>query len=140
MDDLIAEGVGVDFNQGLDIRLVDDEVAFYLSKVNARRLRFAFDHISYEHSVRQGISLLAKRGISPSKLSFYVLVGFNGNETALERMKLLQSFNVTVFPMIYRGPDGKEPEIREKLSETILWHGGRGNLKKFLRLVGRLPE
>jgi len=139
MDDLIAEELAVDFNQGLDLRLVDDEAAFYLSKVNARKLRFAFDDISYEHSIRQGISLLVKRGISPSKLSFYVLVGFNGDETALERMKLLSSYKVDVYPMIYKDRDGREPELREKLTETIFWHGGRGNLKKFLRLVGRLP-
>ncbi len=139
MDDLIAEGLEVDFNQGLDIRLVNEDTVGYLKRVNTRQLRFAFDDIAYESAVRRGIELLLDNGIRSRKLSFYVLVGFGEDDTALERMKLLQSLNVTVFPMIYRGPDGKEPEIREKLSETILWHGGRGNLKKFLRLAGRLP-
>ena len=137
--ELFTIDVEVDFNQGLDIRLVDDEIAFYLSKVNARTLRFAFDHISYELSVRQGISLLVKRGISPSKLSFYVLVGFGGDETALERMKLLSSYKVDVYPMLYKDHDGREPELSEKLTETIFWRGGRSNLKKFLRVAGRLP-
>lgn len=137
--ELFTIGIEVDVNQGLDIRFVDDEVAFYLGKVNARKLRFAFDHLSYEPSVRQGIDLLLKRGISPSKLSFYVLVGFNGDDTALERMKLLSSYKVDVYPMIYKGHDGREPKLPTKLTETIFWRGGRHNLKKFLRVAGRLP-
>ena len=79
MDDLIAEGLEVDFNQGLDIRRVNDEVAYYLERVGTKKLRFAFDDIGYESLVRKGIELLIKQGIPSRKLSFYVLVGFNND-------------------------------------------------------------
>ena len=48
--------------------------------------------------------------------------------------------NVDVYPMAYRGPDGKEPQRRAIYHGDILWHGPYGNKLKFLRLVGRLPE
>ncbi|GAH52847.1 unnamed protein product, partial [marine sediment metagenome] len=42
MEDLIAEGLKVDFNQGLDIRLLNEENLDYLKRVKASELRFAF--------------------------------------------------------------------------------------------------
>lgn len=138
--ELIAEGIEVDFNQGLDIRLVNDEVVDFLKRVRTRKLRFAFDDISYEAAVKQVIELLLAAGIPPSKLSFYVLVGFSDDDQAVERMKILQSYKVDVFPMAYRGPDGKEPKRRILELGHIYWHGSRRNISKFLRLVGRLPE
>ncbi|MBA7580358.1 hypothetical protein ES708_22249 [subsurface metagenome] len=140
MDDLIAEGLEVDFNQGLDIRLVNEETVGYLKRARARQLRFAFDDIAYESAVRRGIELLLANGIPSRKLSFYVLVGFGNDDTAVERMKTLHSYNVDVFPMVYKGADGKEPARRIMKVGDVFWHGSRRNINKFLRLVGRLPE
>ncbi|GAI16378.1 unnamed protein product, partial [marine sediment metagenome] len=67
-------------------------------------------------------------------------VGFGNDDTAVERMKLLHSYNVDVFPMVYKGADGKEPARRIMKVDDIFWHGSRRNINKFLRLVGRLPE
>lgn len=140
MDGLIAEDLQVDFNQGLDIRLVTEETVGYLRRVRAKQLRFAFDDIAYESAVRKGIKLLLDNGIGSRTLSFYVLVGFGDDETALERLKILYSYNVNVYPMAYKGPDGKEPARRILKVDDIFWHGPRRNIRKFLRLVGRLPE
>ena len=149
MEDLINEDLEVDFYQGLDIRLVNEETADYLARLRTRQLRFAFDDIALEKAVRRGIKILLDRGIRSRKLSFYVLVGFGSDNTALERMKLLHSYNLDVYPMVYKGPDGKEPEIaKESMKrirstigiEGLLWHGSRRNINKFLRVVGRLPE
>jgi len=143
---LIKEQVRTDFNQGLDIRLVDDEVAHQLAKIRTKKLRFAFDHISIEPQVREGIGLLLKAGIKPRHLSFYVLIGFNG-DPGIDRMKLLQTYGVDVYPMIYKGEDGKEPlmskeslqEIRAVLGiDNLFWHGNPQNLRKFLRVIKRL--
>ncbi|MBA7508012.1 hypothetical protein ES706_06743 [subsurface metagenome] len=141
MDDLIAEGLKVDFNQGLDIRLLNEEVVDYLRRVKAQELRFAFDDIAFEGAVRRGIELLLAAGIRSRKLSFYVLVGFGDDNTHLERMKILGSYNVDIYPMAYKGPDGKEPRRSFiGVGENTLWHGSRRNINKFLRLIGRLPE
>lgn len=141
MDDLLAEDLEVDFNQGLDIRLVKEDNLGYLKRLKTRQLRFAFDDIGYESSVRKGIELLIKGGIPSRKLSFYVLAGFKVDaEDAVERMKILHSYNVDVYPMIYKGPDGREPARKVVQFDDVFWHGTRRNINKFLRLVGRLPE
>lgn len=142
MEDLIAEGVEVDFNQGLDIRLVNGENVGYLKRVKTKQLRFAFDNLAYGSALRQGIELMLEQGIRSRKLSFYVLVGYQGDETAIERIKILNSYNVDIYPMAYKGPDGKEPRRRilKGIEGIPLLHGSRQNIDKFLRLVGRLPE
>ena len=138
--ELEKSGIEVDFNQGLDIRLVNEETVNHLKRVRARQLRFAFDNIAYESAVRRGIELLIRAGVPARKLSFYVLVGFGNDDTVMERMKLLNSYNVDVYPMIYKGADGKEPGMNIRWDGTIFWYGPRQNIRKFLRLVGRLPE
>ena len=137
---LIEEQVEIDFNQGLDIRLVDERIAFYLSRVKAKKLRFSFDDIAYEKEVREGVKVLQENGVRSRKLSFYVLYGFRPDDQAVERMKLLGELNVDVYPMAYRGPDGKEPQRQVIYHGDILWHGPYRNKLKFLRLVGRLHE
>lgn len=143
MEDLTAEGLEVDFSSGLDIRLLNEENLDYLKRVKANELRFAFDHIGYEKAVREGIELLLANGLDSRKLSFYFLYGFPVIEQeCVERVKILASHNVDVYPMAYRGPDGKEPQRRilKGIEDIPLLHGSRWNIDKFLRLVGRLPE
>lgn len=129
----------IDFNQGLDIRLLDDEKTNLLKKLNNKKLRFAFDSLSYEDSIRSGIALLVKAGFKTRHLHFYVLIGFPGDETWLERMKILASLNVNVYPMIYRGDDGKEGKVNRQIVPDVFWHGARNNINKFLSVAGRLP-
>lgn len=141
LEDLLAEELKVDFNQGLDIRLVNEENVNYLKRVRlVKQLRFAFDDIAYETAMRRGIELLLDAGIHSRKLFFYVLQGFGDDETAVERIDILRSYNVDIYPMPYKGPDGKEPKRKLLYHGTELWHGPRRNINKFLRLVGRLPE
>lgn len=130
--------VKTDINQGMDIRLIDDEKVYYLKQMNMDKWRFAFDDITYEDKIRQGLELILSSGVSPRKLAFYVLTGYKPDDGAVERMKLLQSYGVDVYPMIYKGDDGKEPRVTYDFGETLKFHGPRGNLRKFLRITGRI--
>lgn len=130
--------VKVDCNQGLDIRVLNDEHIHYLKKVRMKVLRFAFDHIGYERAVCTGIENLLKAGYNKRMLSFYVLVGFPRDDTAIERMKILQGYGIDVYPMIYKDATGKEPKLNLNWDETLSFRGARGNLRKFLRVVGRI--
>ena len=64
----------VDFNQGLDIRLMDDDIASALSSLNPiNDWKFAFDMMSYKDSVLRGIRILRDHGIDVKrKCIFYV--------------------------------------------------------------------
>lgn len=142
-EELVDAGVCVDFTQGLDIRLVDEEVVTWLLRLKAPELRFAFDDISQETWVRHGIDLMVKAGVNRRRLNFYVLYGWVDNDKVIDRLRILGEQGVNIYPMAYRGLDGKIPprrkiEFADQLNE--LWHGSRGNINKFLRISGRLPE
>lgn len=121
--------VPVDFNQGLDIRLVDDEVAWFLKQIQLTRrgLRFAFDEPSMEQQVREGIRLLDQAGIPPSRLWFYMLIGFDTTfEQDVERLRVLEGLGCEVFAMGYQEVNGVKPRAP--------W-GGPGTLGEFGRWI-----
>lgn len=111
-------GVKVNFNQGLDIRLMTEEIANLLVelKVNdwhfrKRALHFAFDDPRFEKYVRDGVALLVDAGFTPSSLMFYVLVGFNTTkEQDIERVRILKELGVKPFIMPYN--QSTDPWIR----------------------------
>lgn len=99
---LKKEKLRVDFNQGLDIRLVDDEIAKELSLLRySRQLRFSFDDIKMENIVKEKMKIL-KKYIIPSRIMFFILCGFNSTfEEDMARWKLLHSYGVDVYVMRY---------------------------------------
>lgn len=72
---LLEREIRVDFNQGLDIRLLNDTNTSMLSHISHKEYKFAFDFIEHEGSVIRGIKLLKKHGINRS--TFYVLTGYD---------------------------------------------------------------
>lgn len=64
----------VDFNQGLDARLLDDYKMARLAELNLRPMRIAFDHIEQREIYERAIRLAVKYGISD--LSNYLLYNF----------------------------------------------------------------
>lgn len=69
----------VDFNQGLDIRLMTKEKADMLAKLNPPYLRFAWDSMDLFDQVKNGIRRLAIAGypINRNRIGFYVLTGYD---------------------------------------------------------------
>jgi len=115
LHELIARKIKVSFNQGLDIRLVDQEVAKLLHKIHyyddnfkKRRLYFSFDLPEIEPKVIQGIERLKKADIKPHHLMFYVLVGYNTTfEQDYHRFELLDKLGVKPFIMVYNNRKDK---------------------------------
>jgi len=99
---VIKHKIQTDFNQGLDIRLIDDEKAKMLSKVrlwDGYRLRFAWDSLDVEQDVMRGISVLTKY-MKPYKLMFYVLIGYDSTaDEDLYRVEMLKSLGIRSFVM-----------------------------------------
>lgn len=106
VDQLARERLLVDFSQGLDIRLLTREHVELLTKVRLWKfLRFAWDNPQDEEAVRRGITLL-RRHFHPSKLMFYVLVGFNTTpEEDLYRVETLRGLGVNPFVMPFNRED-----------------------------------
>jgi radical SAM superfamily enzyme YgiQ (UPF0313 family) len=74
----IKKGWRMDFNQGLDIRLINKENAGLLTKVKLERMiRFAWDNIKDESKIIKGLELVIKAGIRPRNITVYILIGFD---------------------------------------------------------------
>jgi len=106
---IVENRLQVNFNQGLDIRLVDDEKAKWLSLTNFRTftfktemLHFAFDTPQIEDELRRGVAILKKHGVPPRKLTFYFLCGFNTtHEQDMHRFKIIRELGANPYCMKY---------------------------------------
>jgi hypothetical protein len=112
----IDNEIKVNFNQGLDIRLIDDEKAAMLSMVNYydlsfknHRLYFAFDNINLESIFREKLALLLQYIKNPKHIMVYMLIGGKGQtfEDAMARYKIIKSFGCMPFPMKFHNNDKK---------------------------------
>lgn len=117
-------GLKVDFNQGLDIRLLDDEAAHALVDINPPYLRFSWDDIGLEAVVRRGIEILRKAGypIRRQRLGFYVLVGFDSNhEEDLYRCNMLHGLNINTHVQVYEGANKLTRHLTRWGSRPQIW-------------------
>lgn len=128
---LIKEKVLVDFNQGLDIRLITDDMARLLAKVRLwKQIHFAFDDVQLEKSVREGIAILTKY-MPASRLMFYVLIGFNSTpEEDLYRVEVLRGLGVDPFVMPYDKSDPYQRHFarwcnHKAIFKTVKWEDYR---------------
>jgi len=81
-DNIIKENLFV-LDNGFDIRILTEEMAWYLSKIKftnkshtAKGIHFAFDNMQDETAVVNGIKLLSKY-MKPIYSIFYILSGYN---------------------------------------------------------------
>jgi len=106
---LLAE-VRVDFNQGLDIRVLSDSQAKLLSKMKPiSQWRFSFDSMSYESGFRKGAQRLIDAGVNPRRIMVYVLCGFDEElEDELERIRIIKhDYGFDPFVMPYNKTDSR---------------------------------
>ena len=96
----------VDFNQGLDARLLDEHKMARLAELNIKPMRIAFDHIEQRDIYERAIRLAAKYGVRD--LSNYLLYNFlDTPEDFYNRLRinieLCEELDVAIysFPMKY---------------------------------------
>ena len=99
---LIESGAWIDFNQGLDIRLMDSDVIRLIDSMNIRRLHFAWDNPKQDLTEQFRLySEMAKKR-NRSELVVYVLVNFNSTlDEDLWRIYTLRDMGFSPYVMIY---------------------------------------
>jgi pyruvate-formate lyase-activating enzyme len=108
IEHLAVLGVKVDFNQGLEARLVDAAVARLLVRVHwIRFIRFACDRRSQMEHVARAVVNLRREGFG-REIFAYALVE-DDVEEALERVEFLRRLGVEPFAQPYRALDGSHP-------------------------------
>lgn len=89
---MIGSGYRIDLNQGMDARLVDDEIADVLSRLKwIRFIRFSCDQKSQIEPVRKTIELLGKHGVKPYRIFIYLLVTADLQD-ASDRVEALKKY------------------------------------------------
>lgn len=101
IENMIGEDVRVDFNQGLDARLITDDVAQMLAKLKwIRSIRMSADTDAMLDVVLTAIDRLRKYGVKPYRVFVYVLV--QDVESAEHRAIALREVGADPFAQPYR--------------------------------------
>ena len=107
------EEVWVDFNQGLDARLITPDTASLLAKLKwIRFVRMSCDTSAMVPVIEQAAAYLREAGIAPSRLWSYLLV--QDVPDAHQRVLALEAMGLDVFAQPYRDYDGGEPTEEQK--------------------------
>jgi len=135
---LIARRVKVNFNSGIDLRLVTEENAHLISKVRyydwkfkSRRLHVAWDRLQDEKQIFRGLEILTMY-VPKRHIYCYVLVGFNTTiRQDIYRILKLLEFGVTPFVMIYNNkPDTMLHKlarwVNQRYYQVVDWKKFRG--------------
>lgn len=96
-----TESLRVDFNQGLDHRLLTEELwQELLSLRHIHEIRFAFDDIAYKNTAIKALELITRNGTKNWQTRWYVYVGIKDTfQTVYERLKILHDYKQLAYVM-----------------------------------------
>lgn len=117
IDELYRGAFRVNFNQGINARVITDDVAKAAASVDyrdhamkAKRLHTAWDNRKDEKRLFAGLERLVAAGVKPDHLMIYMLIGFWPGETHEDRdyrRHRLREFGARPYPM----PFVRTPEL-----------------------------
>ena len=114
MRDMVGEKVRIDFNQGLDARLIDNDIAELLSRLKwINFIRMSCDTDAMLDVVIRAVERLTRFGVPAYKVFVYLLV--QDIESAERRAIALRNIGVNPFAQPYRDfTTKKEPDAELK--------------------------
>lgn len=111
LDEIRSGGFRVCLNQGINIRLIDDDAAkalamipYYDDAFKVRRLYTAWDNLKDEKVFMRGVERLEAAGVPPKHLLVYMLIGWDRAETwerVFYRFERMTEIGILPYPMIY---------------------------------------
>jgi hypothetical protein len=106
--DRLEKHVGVDFNQGLDARLLTDYHAQRFARLKSPAIRLACDEERFLKDYANALEILIANGVKKSWISTYALIGFMDDpQQAWFRCELIQK-DTTCLPMWFHELDALE--------------------------------
>lgn len=131
----------IDFNQGLDIRLITKENASILREIRrwkGLRYRFAFDNPHDKKLIKYKLEILYDAGFTNGILQFYVLIGFNTlPREDLMRVNFLKRRGIDAFVM----PFNKMDPYQKKFARWVNRHYYKKcSFKEYLSTQTNTPE
>ncbi len=133
IEKIISRKVRVDFNQGLDARIIAEnpEIAKLLSKVKwLKPLRMAMDNMGEAESVIKAVELLRKTDIKYKRFFVYLLVKSDIKD-AYERAVICKELKLNPFAQPYLDPKLNYKNISAEQIKFCKWV----NMRIFFRYV-----
>lgn len=121
----------IDFNQGIDLRILNEEQCEALASLKIKAIHFAWDNYKDKDVILPKIKLLTQY-ISPAKCTCYCLVGFENREivdTDLERVLTLKELGVNPFAMGYMDYDNPNHEKSKSVKDFCRWVNMKATFK-----------
>ena len=102
LEQLIRSKAHVEFNQGIDVRLINDRNIELLKHIRLKNLHIAFDRYQDKKWILPKLRLMKDAGFDRHRVMVYILVNFDTTlEQDIERIQLCRKMNMQPFPMIY---------------------------------------
>ena len=105
LQQIVDSGATVEFNQGLDIRLITDQNLELLKQIKMDRIHFAFDRYEDGEIIKPRLRKFTEvTGYNKNKgaVTVFILVNFNTTlEQDIERIQFCRSLKLSPYPMIY---------------------------------------
>lgn len=105
LDQLNSTNAQIEFNQGLDIRLITDENIKMLKQLNLTKIHFAYDRIQDKEIIEPRLEAFVKQtGFNRNKGKVMVYILCNYDTTISEdihRIQFCRKLNISPYPMIY---------------------------------------
>jgi hypothetical protein len=95
------ESLKIDFNQGLDHRLLTTELWVECASLkHINEIRFAFDDIAYKTTVIRALDIMSANGLKDWQTRWYVYVGIKDTfNTVYQRLAILKSYKQHAYLM-----------------------------------------
>ena len=121
LQQLIDSHAVVEFNQGVDIRMMTEEKALMLKQIRLKMIHFAWDRMQDEQQVLRNLKLFTDvTGWERHKIQVYVLTNFDTEpEQDLERIYKLRELNVSPYLMIYDKEHLPKHHILRKMQRWV---------------------
>lgn len=125
--------IGIDFNQGLDARLLTDYHASRFAELPKDTIiRLAWDNIKTEMKFRNAFNKCISKGIEPKQIRVYVLIGCKDTpEDAQYRLETILKIGALPNPMRY------QPLDAEKKNNYVDENWTDRELKDYMRYYAR---
>ncbi len=106
VEELRELDVEVDFNQGLDARLVTEDVSVALGHLRISPIRLAYDSGEMRPHLTRAVHLLAEVGFRKRRILVYCLYNYTESpEEFLDRVRDLLEWGVVAYPMRFEPLD-----------------------------------
>ena len=137
LQQLIDSKAVVDFTQGLDARLINENNIELLAKIKIKMVYFAFDLMKNEKAIIKGLKLFKElTKIDEGKTGVYILTNFNTTtEEDLYRIYTVRDLGYMPYVMIFNKPTA--PQVTKDLQR---WCNNRVIYKASNRDFGRYKK